>query len=548
MKTKATFIFVISLLAFIFLVTHALAAYHAVPLRLFIDQFSVQDSNKQAEVENIHFPDYVYNRSRSPLGAVLMEIVDPLNTTNPFDGVVRTSTDSFDAWDFILSSGDTGSVTVFPNFTTIYFQNTSSPGTGHGSGLRVAPPGTSGTGSMGYFDAGVTLMMASCSGGGTGPGFDYYAQNGAHISISLTFFCNPRRIYVEIWSNQYGPPTGPIYTSGVINPAATRTWYDERITIDGNTFTAEVNGVLTSVPLTSIVSGGHTYDIRPARFDNFYITNRGWRPGTTNTAYIYNAWVKWVTEGYILSVPISLPPGGSFIRFEESHQNRGGSITFDILDNAGNVLLSNVSNGTDLSSITASSIRLRATFSRLGLDDISPLLDWWSVWIDQPLAITDTPMPTQTPTRTPTPTTTATPTRTPTPTNTPTSTPTPTNTPDPLMADIQADYAALLYMAPELGQPTQILRGLVLGGVPPYSVDVYVAKPSGMTTRYILGNVGVNVGVFVLNETNTGDAYFGVDEEGEWTAWVSAVDSQGWTVTSLPVTWYVSWYPVHGSP
>jgi hypothetical protein len=61
---------------------------------------------------------------------------------------------------------------------------------------------------------------------------------------------------------------------------------------------------------------------------------------------------------------------------------------------------------------------------------------------------------------------------------------------------------------------------------------------------YVLGNASN----FVVNANNTGDPYFGVDEEGEWMAWAESVDSLGWNAVSVPVTWEVSWYPVHEEP
>jgi hypothetical protein len=91
------------------------------------------------------------------------------------------------------------------------------------------------------------------------------------------------------------------------------------------------------------------------------------------------------------------------------------------------------------------------------------------------------------------------------------------------MVNLQADYSALLYMAPELGQSTQILRGAVAGGTPPYTVIVRARKPSGTVVNYILGDAST----FILNANNTSDPYFGVDEEGEWTAWAKSVDSNG---------------------
>lgn len=156
------------------------------------------------------------------------------------------------------------------------------------------------------------------------------------------------------------------------------------------------------------------------------------------------------------------------------------------------------------------------------------------------IAATPTPVTaTQTPIWTPThiPTASATPVP-----GTPTGTP--TQTPEPLMVDLQADYIALLYMAPALEQPTQILRGSVSGGTPPYQVYIRIEKPDGTSTTYDLGDNNP----FILNANRANAEYFGVDVDGQWTAWANTVDSTGWTAQSVPVTWYVSWYPVHGLP
>jgi len=112
------------------------------------------------------------------------------------------------------------------------------------------------------------------------------------------------------------------------------------------------------------------------------------------------------------------------------------------------------------------------------------------------------------------------------------------------MVDLQADYGALLYMAPALEQPTQILRGSVTGGTPPYSVYIRVEKPDGTSTTYDLEDNNP----FILNANRASAEYFGVDTEGQWSAWAETVDSLGWTAQSVAVTWYVSWYPVHGLP
>ncbi|MBU0510185.1 MAG: hypothetical protein KJ638_00590 [Chloroflexi bacterium] len=157
---------------------------------------------------------------------------------------------------------------------------------------------------------------------------------------------------------------------------------------------------------------------------------------------------------------------------------------------------------------------------------------------------TRTPTPSRTPTRTPTQTPSRTPTKTPTQTPSRTPTRTPTRTPLPLLVDLQQDYSALLFLAPELGQPTQVLRGTVTGGVPPYSVDVRVRRPSNTTTSYVLSTNDT----FVITAANTGDSYFGVDEIGTWSAQAIAIDSTGQSAISISVTWEVSWYPVHGRP
>jgi len=112
------------------------------------------------------------------------------------------------------------------------------------------------------------------------------------------------------------------------------------------------------------------------------------------------------------------------------------------------------------------------------------------------------------------------------------------------MVDLQADYSALLYMAPALELPNQVLRGSVTGGIPPYQVIIRIEKPNGMSETYDLGDSNP----FILNANRASETYFGVDVEGQWTAWAETVDSIGWTTQSVPVTWYVSWYPVHGLP
>ena len=54
----------------------------------------------------------------------------------------------------------------------------------------------------------------------------------------------------------------------------------------------------------------------------------------------------------------------------------GSSVTIDILDAGGSVLMSNVSSGADISSITASRIRLRARLTTTNPSSVPSLLDW----------------------------------------------------------------------------------------------------------------------------------------------------------------------------
>jgi len=648
------------------------AASLAANVDAFFDDFNVPNASKQDLLENIHFPPYIYNRSRSPLGAVLMEVVDPLNTGTPFLGVSRSSTNPFDAWDEVISDGDVRNISTNSGYTEVYFRNTTTYGFNHGAGLSLYP----GLGEMSVMDAGATMQMVSsnaATGPGFGIGFGYYAENGAYVSVSLTYQVRGSgdMLYVEIWSDQYGTPTGPIFVQNLM-PGSPGVWYAEHIIIDDSMFHACVNGSCADVTLSNVVSGGHTFNITPARLDSYYMTARAATPGEDITMRVRDAWAKWVTSGQIVSIPIYPPAGGTYLRFEESHQSRDGDIAFDILDAAGNVLLADVTNGQDLSGIGTVPIRLRARLSRLSLDGLSPVLDWWRVVgyvLDTP---TPTPSATATPTGTSTPTSTAT--NTPTPTNTPSPTPTrtpipscsftvtpltrsgnlvsasiqytgsgtgvldwvriswvdalyldwaslggstyyngdaynspaltfvpwadsrfapgetkiwtarwerlrsgdvtavfslswcdtvtltwpdaatatpavtpvPTNTPEPLGVTLQQNYAALLYMASNLSQPAQTLRGTVSGGSGgPYLVAITTHSPSGRDTAYTMNSTGL----FILQPTDARDPDFGTTEIGTWYAWAQAVDvSTGLSASSSPVRWDVAWYPIHALP
>jgi len=108
---------------------------------------------------------------------------------------------------------------------------------------------------------------------------------------------------------------------------------------------------------------------------------------------------------------------------------------------------------------------------------------------------------------------------------------------------LTADFSGLILLAPNVGQPTQILRGSISGGVPPYIVRVHVQRPSGVVDDY-----AVTGAAFILDAASSGDAFLGTQEEGTWTAWVTVIDTVGDASNGPSVTWVVAWYPVHDDP
>ena len=160
---------------------------------------------------------------------------------------------------------------------------------------------------------------------------------------------------------------------------------------------------------------------------------------------------------------------------------------------------------------------------------------------------TRTSTPTYTPTWTPSPTNTPTSTRTATPTFTPTSTntPTPTATPTPTvlaMLTLSRDYAFLLQCGATVGEPTQVLRGVLSGGT--YigqMIRIVIVDPTGSTTNYY--TFTDSFGRFVLDATTVGgDACFGSSLTGDWFA-QAFYDPLG--LVSNPVQWSVSWFIIH---
>ncbi|CAG0966570.1 hypothetical protein ANRL3_01220 [Anaerolineae bacterium] len=164
---------------------------------------------------------------------------------------------------------------------------------------------------------------------------------------------------------------------------------------------------------------------------------------------------------------------------------------------------------------------------------------------------TRTSTPTATSTWTPTATNTPTPTRTNTPTFTPTSTntPTPTNTATPTATptpqatlSLSRDYPFLLQCGAIVGEPTQVLRGVLTGGViSGQLIRVTITDPNGsMGTYYVITD---GFGRFTLDATMLGgDACFGSSLIGDWSA-QAFYDPLG--LVSNSVQWSVSWFIIH---
>lgn len=154
---------------------------------------------------------------------------------------------------------------------------------------------------------------------------------------------------------------------------------------------------------------------------------------------------------------------------------------------------------------------------------------------------TPTYTPTWIPTRTntPTPTWTATPTFTPTPTNTPTPTATPT-----VLASLtlSRDYAYLLECGATVGEPTQVLRGVLSGGA--YSgqlIRIVITDPNNSTGNYY--TFTDPFGRFVLDATAVGgDMCFGSSQTGDWSA---QAFYDPISLASNLVQWSVSWFIIH---
>ena len=100
-------------------------------------------------------------------------------------------------------------------------------------------------------------------------------------------------------------------------------------------------------------------------------------PSGSEISYTFSDEHSLVLTSSITSDPIAPENLDSWHMFEAVKQ---GDITFDVMDgnNPTNVIMADISSGTSLQNIKASSIRLRATFQRTNPSS-SPFLDAWSV-------------------------------------------------------------------------------------------------------------------------------------------------------------------------
>lgn len=371
----------------------------------FVDTFPAVNSKSQVfAYANTAFPDDAYTTAYGGAGVRLADLADTLYPPRP------TSADYSVPWSIVTDAQSTYSQQA----AGIYMTNFAPEGwDGHtGVSLNHAPPG----GSAAKFKASVTTQINSCKRGRNSIGVFYVDVNGGTDNFEILLPCDGK---VQWQLLDMDPYHGVI--AGLL-PG----------TIPLNTW----------VTLTMEYMGAGTF--QACANSNCVVFNPGgaYQPATTNTVlnvgfgvatwfgteYIRGrfreASLDWSTAGTVTSVAISKPAGRTWGSFSAVLAANAGALTFDVLDGVTNaVLLSNVTPGTNLTALTAASIKLRANLSRGHYLDVSPLLDSWQV---NTCAFTPTPTASPTPTHTSTPSLTPTATSTNTPTDTPTVTVTPT--------------------------------------------------------------------------------------------------------------------------
>jgi len=242
-------------------------------------------------------------------------------------------------------------------------------------------------------------------------------------------FCSETQQYLVTWneadmpSEFYGDIKGKIYDeNGVVVKNTFTIDSGDFIRTDivpygGNTFLiaySEIDSVSNSEIWGKLISSDGTIltpttiqlsdgDTNPADWVNLAVDDDGgifatWEDGRHNTVSKPDAYgnIWWLTiagsdvtysvgsekemilTAHVTSIKIEPENLASWDEFTEV-SSRGNDIVFDILDgNTGVMILHDISNGYDISGITATSIRLKATFSRTNPSS-SPAIDMWGV-------------------------------------------------------------------------------------------------------------------------------------------------------------------------
>jgi len=209
----------------------------------------------------------------------------------------------------------------------------------------------------------------------------------AKVSLYIRRFGDPSSIFAEIRTVSGGVPTSTVLTSKTLSGSdvpTTLSWVD---------FLFETKPVLASGTQYAIVIGGtgiNAYNGFSWSIDN--------DDGYPNGAWLYaEHGFDWSSpgardagfktfmgaeSGEAVTPLISPTNWLDWIEFNVEGANQGGSLTFDILDSLDNVLIANLTLNDlpkNISTITQSSIKLKAKFAWSVGETVSPELDLWFV-------------------------------------------------------------------------------------------------------------------------------------------------------------------------
>ncbi len=107
-----------------------------------------------------------------------------------------------------------------------------------------------------------------------------------------------------------------------------------------------------------------------------------------------------------------------------------------------------------------------------------------------------------------------------------------------LAPTLTREYPWLVWYGPQVGQPTQVLRGT--GYTPQGAVTVQVAGPAGCGRHTYLVTADA-AGAWTLDALSSGEGWFGTACRGTWQA--TATDAAS-GLGSPAATWTVAWFPV----